>query len=464
MVVLRHVATSSGRDLPRAHRYTCRSIDAGDEFLNRYARLPYVAAAHVANLAATVVDLTVPSGRQPKLLRGLARRRGALGQLKAWARTRSERQPLLWMHAASVGEGLMAVPVIQAVRRVRPDILVLYTHFSPSAERFAASVPADHTGYLPFDTPSNAAALLDAARPAVVAFSKLDVWPLLTEAAHRRGVRLALTSASVEPGSGRQSALARALLRDAYRALDSVGAASAADADRLVDLGVRAEAVAVTGDVRYDQVWARVHGPARHADVRTRLSTDRPTIVAGSTWPADDTVVLGAFRQLRAGVPGARLVLAAHEPGPAHTASALLWAAGAGFSAAPIADANAETDVVIVNTVGMLADLYSLASVAFVGGGFRRRGLHSVVEPAAWGVPVYFGPGASRARDATALVDAGGGAIVRNAEGLAATLRAVLNDDARRAASGAAARDVIRSGLGAADRSANLLLTLLGPR
>ncbi len=355
----------------------------------------------------------------------------------------------------------MAREVLHLLRERVPGLQVAYTFFSPSAAGFAATVPADVADYLPFDTSFVAHRLLAALAPNVLVFSKLDVWPLLVAAAARRGVRIALTSATVSRTSGRLSWPARLVLSDAYRALDAVGAVDEASAERLVFLGVRADRVEVTGDVRYDQAWARARAPGAGQAIAARLGTTRPTLVAGSTWPSDEERLLPAWRRVCETSPGARLVIAAHEPDAAQSASMAAWARAAGLSVATVDGASPETDVVIVNRVGVLADLYAVATAAYVGGGFHGAGLHSLVEPAAHGVPVIFGPRGADVRDAALLASSGGGFKVGDSDALAARIGELLRDPAARATAGRAAARVIRDGLGAAGRSAALVQRLL---
>jgi 3-deoxy-D-manno-octulosonic-acid transferase len=190
------------------------------------------------------------------------------------------------------------------------------------------------------------------------------------------------------------------------------------------------------------------------------LKSDRPTLVAGSTWPSDEAVLLPAWVKLREIHPSARLIIAPHEPTPAHNEPMIQWASSAGLAVARVRDSNASTaDVVVVDTVGMLGDLYALATAAFVGGGFHDAGLHSVLEPAAYGAPVCFGPRHHNARDAAILIAARGGAQVDSASSLVSVLAAWF-DDAQRAA-GAHAREVVERGLGAAERSAALVERLV---
>ena len=424
-------------------------------------RIPYAAAGTAANAAARLA----PPG-DGKLRTSLRARAGVQSRFAAWAaRGRDTARPLVWLHAPSVGEGLQARPVIALLRERRPDLQIAYTFFSPSAERFARSVGADFTDYLPFDTARNALHALEALRPSAIVFSKLDVWPVLAESAAARGIPLGLISATLAEGSGRRSGIASLLLGDAYRALDAVGAISADDAARLERLGVNGGHVAVTGDARYDEAWARAEATDTKRELLAPLESDRPTLVAGSTWPADEAPLLEAWHAVRERIPAARLIIAPHEPVASHLDPIARWAANTALRCAALSDsAAAIADVVIVDRVGVLGDLYALADVAYVGGGFHSAGLHSVVEPAAFGAPVIFGPRHDASRDAGLLISARAGSSAASAAEIGERLSTLLGDEAERRAAGDRARALVREGLGAADRSADLVISLLNAR
>lgn len=419
--------------------------------------LGYRALAQLARGAAVVAP-----NSESKFLRALAARRGIRARYRDWgAKQRDRSRPLLWMHAPSVGEGLQARPVLELARLRRPELQLAYTHFSPSALAFARALDVDFRDYLPFDTPGDARVALDALRPTALVFSKLDVWPIITREARLRGVRLGLVSATLARGSSRRGIAATALLRDAYAALEVVGAIDAADADRLVQLGVRPPVIAITGDTRYDQVWLRAHRVDRGSPMLQRLRSDRPTIVAGSTWSSDEAVLLPAFEAVMRQT-SARLIIAPHEPTLDHVGRLVDTAKKQSLSVARLDESGAgDADVVVIDRVGVLGDLYALGDVAFVGGGFHAAGLHSVLEPAAFGVPVLFGPRNETSRDAALLSQRGGGAVVPNEADLTRRLRLWLTDANARREAGDYARALVRSGIGAADRSFQLIDRLL---
>lgn len=436
----------------------------------------YEAALTAARPALTVASLV--HGGTRDAVRG---RRDTLEGFEAWAAAeRDDSRPLLWIHAPSVGEGLMAKAVIRAVREAQPGIQVAFTHFSPSAERIRDEVAADVAGYVPYDTRRPVRRALAALRPDVMAFVRTEVWPVLSREAAKVGASQVMVNAVLSEGSGRLRWLGRSFLEGAYRRLDRVGAVSEEHADRYKRLGVPAGRIRVTGDARFDQVWDRVEargltGLRGAPDGDDRVPEDlRPvwrhlhdpetfTLVAGSTWAADEKVilppltVLGRTRRIR-------LIIAPHQPTAAHLESLerrldrqSVRHARLGALVAADGDRPAP-EVVVVDRLGVLADLYGLADAAYVGGGFGVEGLHSVVEPAALGVPVLFGPAHGNAREAGELAAAGGGFVVDGPGAFDDRIRELVEVDGVAADAGASARAYVRSEKGAAERNAALIM------
>lgn len=413
--------------------------------------------------ARPLVSVAVPLNA--KLARVAAGKAAALGQLRAWsARHRVKRRPLIWFHAPSVGEALMTQAIVQALRSAQPEAQIAFTHFSPSAERMRERVGADVSCYLPWDTARDMTAALDALQPHAIAFVRTEIWPALTRIAATRDLPLALVNAALSDQSSRTRPLARFALQPYYQRLDAIGAINRAALERFCQFGVHPDRVSVTGDARFDQVWQRVQSLDRAQPLLMRLRDSSVfTIVAGSTWPTDEAVLLPAFARF-AQEHSARLVLAPHEPNPHHLQLAAEACRAAGLRWDRLANVeNAATPlphVVLVDRVGVLADLYAIADLAFVGGAFQKAGVHSVVEPAALGVPVLHGPRHSNAAEAGELISAGGGYAVMGSNSLERAL-ADLHEPATRARVGATAREYVASRLGGARANAVLVLRLL---
>ena len=432
---------------------------------SRWYRVTVATAARAARLGARFDE---------KLARGLAARHGLADRYAAWAAAhRDLRRPLVWFHAPSVGEGLQAKPVLETLRAERPGWQLAYSFFSPSAERLAKALPVDFTDYLPLDRLPEVRVALETLAPTALVYAKLDVWPELTLAAAARGTRLGLISATVAPRSSRLAWPVRAWASPAYAALDRIGAIGPEDAARLERLGARRETITVTGDTRYDSVAERADRLDRSSEPLASLAQAHPdtfTIVAGSTWPADEAVVLPAFAEFvtRGETQSTRIILAPHEPSASHLAAVDAAAERCGLprpqrlSQLGVASPGQAT-VIVVDRVGVLADLYALGQAAYVGGGYHRAGLHSALEPAAFGVPLCFGPGWTMSRDAGLLLQRGGAVAlpVDGRQALANQWLTWLREPAARTRAGAAAAAVVREGRGAAARTAALVQELV---
>jgi 3-deoxy-D-manno-octulosonic-acid transferase len=422
------------------------------------ARIPYAAAGAISRLAVAMAP-----AKESKLFKAMTARRGLVDRYRAWAQAqRDPSRPLLWVHAPSVGEGLQALPVIQQFRAAHLDTQLVYTFFSPSAERFAKTVGADFHDYLPFDNEVDTRGALDALSPTAIVFSKLDVWPVLVAGAVKRGVKTGLLSATVPESSGRRSSIALLALREAYESLDVVGAISPSDAQRLLEMGVRGDRLTVTGDTRYDQVWSRATSPSEARDVLIAKYDDpRATLVAGSTWPSDEKRLLPAWLQLRKQVDQIRLIIAPHELSKEHLAAIERWARESSLSLTRTSDPVYQPgDVLLVDQYGILADMYALGDAAYVGGGFHDAGLHSLLEPASFGAPVLMGPMHMDNRDAHLLVSGGGAMRCPGPGDITARLLVWFTNQAVHHRASASARRVVEAGIGAAEKSLELVESL----
>jgi 3-deoxy-D-manno-octulosonic-acid transferase len=222
---------------------------------------------------------------------------------------------------------------------------------------------------------------------------------------------------------------------------------------------VARDRITITGDPRFDSVLGLVASSSGSALPVQR--TGNPALVAGSTWGPDDEVLLEAFATVRSVRPGVRLLLAPHEPAPAHLDAVDALALRHGLPRpVRLGSAAGTAEFLLVDRVGVLARLYGLGEAAYVGGAFGRAGLHSVLEPAAWGVPVLFGPRWQNSREAGLLLDAGAG-IALPSRGAAARLADVwlqwLDDEGSRRTAGERALQVVRSGAGGALSNAELV-------
>jgi 3-deoxy-D-manno-octulosonic-acid transferase len=399
--------------------------------------------------------LPYPAGT---LARSLAGRRGAGERWRGWAAGRGS-GTLLWAHAASVGESLALVPVVERLRVRLRDVRVILTHTSPSVADHGPGRAFHRIDYLPLDEPRPMTDALDALRPALLLFSRSDLWPELVTRAAGRGIPVAVSGGIVRARSGRLRGPAAWALRSMHRRVAWVGAVSGEDATRWRRLGVPADRVVVTGDPRHDQVAERV------PDLRPAAlwAGGRPggwlTLVAGSIEPDDDAVLAEAARLAGSAW---RWLVVPHATGHDRLAqvesafrnrgvSVARWD---GTSAAPAGG------VTLFTRQGLLADLYYAADAAWLGGGFRDGSLHAACEAAVVGVPIVAGPRLSTARDGALLEQAGAATPVADAGALARQLTAWGQSPERRRDQGLRARGALETG--AAGRTAHAVATLIG--
>jgi len=397
-----------------------------------------------------------------RLQRGVRGRREGRLRLAEAARALAG-ETVLHIHAASAGELRYAEPVLNRLRREHPAWRWVITYFSPSAEPFAAALQPDLHGFLPWDTPGEVTHFLEALPLRASLVCRLDLWPEFAAGLTARRIPIILVAAALRPGSGRLGPLGRHALQRAYRSVAAAAAVAPEDVALLERLGVPADRIEVLGDPRADQVRERL---ARDEPARRwpSLVLGGPLLVAGSTWREDERILLEAFRTVRDAHPSARLVLAPHEPGPEVTADITRQALALGLPAPQlVAGASVDAPLAVLDEVGPLGLLYGAARLAYVGGGFGR-GLHSVLEPAAWSLPVLAGPRWRGHRDAERLAVAGALAPLP-ATGAAAALAERwsrwLSQETDRAVAGAAARAVVDQAAGAGDRTAALVERVL---
>ena len=402
-------------------------------------------------LVVPAAGAALPLARRarPAIERAAAGREGLFERWEAALEPLRDRSPRIWLHAASAGETLQARPLAEEIRRARPGAALLYTYFSPSARRWANDLPAvDTADYLPFDFARPMRRFLELTAPDLLLLVGGEMWPNLVWSAVDRGVPVAQACARLV-GADRLDWPVRGLTRELYRGFDAVAAVGDEDAALLGRLGVPQDRIRVAGDTRADVTLerariARADGPPRLPEGR------RPVIVAGSTWPSDEEVLLPALAGLASERPALLALVAPHEPTEAAVRGLEARARGLGLGTARWSGSGQATTVTIVDQVGVLYRLYALADLAFVGGGFGGA-VHNTMEPAAMGVPVAIGPRHGRPHEVAALSERGGLRVVGSATDLRAWWETLLEGDRARR-SGEAARQSLLGMAGATGR------------
>jgi len=369
----------------------------------------------------------------------------------------------VWLHGASLGETRLVASLAQALRAAEPERPLALSAVTATGRAQLPAPPAVQAAFFaPLDFRGFHARLLRALQPAALALLETELWPnLLTEAA-ACGVPVVLLNARLAPERmGRYRRWAR-LYRPLIGGLARIGAQSEEDATRFRELGAAPTRIDVTGNIKYDLSPPAVDRETLRA--RFGLSPERPVVVAGSTAAGEEPAVLEAFAAMRGAHGDPLLILAPRHTSRVGEVEQLLRERG--LRACRLSQASAAAvagvDVLLVDTVGELAGLYALAWVAFVGGSLVPIGGHNLLEPAAFAVPVLFGPHTHHVVDAARELErCGGGRRVADAKELAdETLRLIGEPDARRR-TGEEARGVLARNRGALGRSVALLQGVL---
>jgi 3-deoxy-D-manno-octulosonic-acid transferase len=373
------------------------------------------------------------------------------------------------VHAVSVGETLAAAPLLENLLGQYPDHCLVVTTTTPTgSERLRALFGARvfHV-YAPWDLPGPVSRFLRRTRPRLLLLMETELWPNMLHLSRRAGCRVLLANARLSARSAAGYRRAGGLTRGMLRQLDTVACQSEEDGRRFLELGLPATALQVVGSVKFD-LALDAELVARAERLRSEFGApQRAVLVAASTHPGEETLILAALRELRASpVPLLRdclLVLVPRHPERFDEVFELCRAQGWRLVRRSAGTCpGAGDDILLGDSMGELLLLLGTATVAVVGGSWMERGGHNVLEPAAWGVPVVTGPSLFNfAQSARLLIAAG--ALVRLESGaeLAPCLQALLADPRRREAMGVAGRQVLAENRGATDRLLALVAGLL---
>jgi 3-deoxy-D-manno-octulosonic-acid transferase len=409
----------------------------------------------------------------PALRRGLAERLGRPARGSRRAAAPADGVETIWVHAASVGEVRAAAPLVRAVLGQRPGARVLVSTFTTHGKRIAVQTLAEGEPrvsclLLPIDWGWIPGRVIKRVRPALFILLETEIWPVLLTALRRAGVPVLIANGRVSPRSFRRYRVLRRGMRPLLESVTLALVRTAGDAARYEAIGLPADRVRVVGNLKHARLAVDGGEAAgRQTAIRRRLGAEagRQVLVAGSVRGAESDLMLQAFGRLRAVLPELLLVLAPRHPERFSRERLTAWAgAWVRWSDSP-QSIERRIAVVLLDTLGELADLYAAASVACVGGTWGDHGGHNLLEPAYHGVPVVFGPDFSHFdEEGRELLAAGGGFLASDAAGVSEHCLRLLTDPAARAAAGRRALEVATAFGGAVEKVAGAATDILEGR
>ena len=362
---------------------------------------------------------------------------------KRMAEVISPEDKVVWIHAASLGEFEQGRPVIEKIREQQPEYKILVTFYSPSGYEIRKNYAgADYIFYLPIDTPGNAKKFLDVAHPEIAIIVKYEFWlNLLSELKHR-GVRTYLISAIFR----RNSIFFRSygsIWRQALDSFEQMFVQNEESKELLHEIGF--DNVVVAGDTRFDRV-AEIARNVKKVPIVERFKGDSPLFVAGSTWGPDEEILQTLINDN----PQIKFVVAPHEMENSRIERIIAQTKG---GAVRYTQCNEESDfsktqVLILDTIGILSSVYGYATWSYIGGGFGV-GIHNTLEAATFGLPIAFGPNYQKFKEARDMVALGAATKVESAEDLSAWFAPLRDDKSALQRAGSAAKSYTQRNQGA---------------
>jgi len=369
------------------------------------------------------------------------------------------------VHAVSMGEVNAAAGLINQLRERYPDLPLTVTCFTPTGSRQIQALFGNQVAhcYWPLDLPGAVRRFLRHTQPRLLIILETEIWPNIYTRAKQLGIPLLLVNARISNSSFSRYQRFHALTATALACTDGIGAQSAEDLRRLLELGAPPLSSRLTGNLKFD-----LHLPAdllaRGQDLRQSWGSDRLVWLAASTREGEEPIVLAAFQQLMKQFPQALLVIVPRHPQRFEEVAELITRSG--FAMARYSQAPSDLTAVscyLVDTMGELLRFYAACDVAFVGGSLVATGGHNVLEAAALGRPVLIGPHTFNfATISQRLIDCGGALRVTDSESLQQAVRGLMNDRPGRLKMGQAGQALLAAEQGALNRTLDMVAATLG--
>jgi 3-deoxy-D-manno-octulosonic-acid transferase len=377
----------------------------------------------------------------------------------------------IWIHAVSVGETMTVRALIADLRRRYPSLRIFLSTTTMAGQQVARRnvQDVDAVFYLPLDLPFIVRRTLRLVKPRLFVMMETEIWPNLLRQCKRMGVATVMVNGRISSRSYPRYKIARPFFRRVLGDVDRFCMQTEESARRVIDIGAKPANVVVTGSLKFDSLdtpgAATLDGRGQNRVLRYfRMSSGRPVIVAGSTMREEEQMVLQVFRRIKAGTTNPLLVIAPRHP--ERFAEVAQLARDQAFVTAKrsdlLIDAEPRADVVVLDTIGELAQVYQIATAVFVGGSLVDTGGHNILEPAVYGKPIVFGPHMHNFKEiAQAFIAQDAAVQVTGVRELEEALLALLTDPVRRARLGAAARALVESNRGAKDKCLAMIAQLL---
>lgn len=387
-----------------------------------------------------------------KIKSGIAGRRFLFEQLDGSVKG-LQNTTRLWFHSSSLGEFEQAKPIIQTIKKTFPTVDIIATFFSPSGFDHSKNYQfSDITSYIPFDSYSNAKRFVDLIKPTAAIMVRYDIWPNFIWRLKENNIPIFIANATMSGNSLRKSVIAKQFHRSLYENFSHILTVSENDRDSFLSFGTRTPKIIAVGDTRFDQVMIRSEDARAKHLLPQQVIRNKRIFIAGQIWEEDEEVIIPALLKMQDHDDNLLTILVPHEPTVEHLEEleSTLRDKTTSIRFSEITNYHNEK-IILIDSVGVLVALYKYAHVVYIGGSFRQ-GIHNVLEPAVFGVPIIFGPKHTNSQEAVELVHLGGGFVIHDSREFYRTLRSLFDNVELRYQSGKIAQSFVHEHCGATDR------------
>lgn len=382
--------------------------------------------------------------------------------------------PLIWIHAVSVGEAQAARPLVRELKTRFPDIALAISTTTKTGQELAHDIFKDDAVsifYFPFDWRWTVRRVLSAIRPTAVIILETELWPGFLRECKSRNIPVAIVNGRLSGQSFRRYRLVKRFTSRILSCLTLAIMQTDADANRMIELGMRPENVRVSGSLKFDAgAIPATTSATNYFSERFALNSAAPVILAASTHAPEERIILESFKQILTNLPEARLLIAPRHPERFNDVASLIEDSEFSYSrrTKPVAVTDTTNSVILLDSIGELQSVYSLATIVFVGGSIARTGGHNILEPAAVGACVITGGYTHNFQAIVETFSKADGLVqlspmpdAQAREELTTVLTGLLIDHGRRANIGARAKQLVNQNRGATQRTLDWLEQLL---
>jgi len=398
------------------------------------------------------VLILIASLLNKKIKRGLKARKKIISNLIIEFTDLDKTKPLIWVHSSSMGEFEQAKPIIEKLKK-EYSINILVTFFSPSGYENSLKYKfADIISYLPLDKTFDLQKFTNITNPKVVILMRYDVWPNMIKVLSDNKIPILLVDATMRSNSKRRIPIIKQFNKIIFNQLKTILTISEEDKNNFLNFDLDKPIIKSVGDTRFDRVYQKSIEASSKNIINTDIIKDKKVIILGSSWEADENVVLPALLKLIKYDSNVLIIIVPHEPtiSKIDNLEATFYKKTNTIRFSHLNNYKDER-VIIVDSIGILLSLYYYADIAYVGGSFKQ-GIHNVLEPAVYGIPVIYGPKIENSQEAKKMITINAGFVVHNKKEAYKIFRELTQNETKRKEYGENSKKYVLSNIGATEK------------